>query len=88
MGFPVFQLDVERVEKRCRVFPDNIDVDEWAMFHGTSSVNAESIERDGFDAARGIATSAQIRRVVDLYKKMKWCGRDAGGDLVPSIVGG
>jgi hypothetical protein len=79
MGFPVFQLDVERVEKQRRLFPDDIDLDEWTMFHGTSGTNAEAIERDGFDPACGMIVHAQIRRIADLYEKMKWGGSDGGG---------
>jgi hypothetical protein len=79
MGFSVFQLDTACVEGSRRLFPDEIDSNEWVMFHGTSGFNAASIERDGFDSTHGVVSPSQIRRVIEVFQKMKWCGDDGGG---------
>lgn len=82
MTIPAYELDPERVERDRRLFPDEIELDDWIMFHGTSAYNAEAIEREGFDAARGAVSAAEIERVTRLYEAMKWHGADGGGYAV------
>jgi hypothetical protein len=79
MAIPIFQLDANRVTKHRRLFPDEIDEDEWVIFHGTSGFNSEPIERDGFDSAHGPISSEHIKRVTTVFEQMKWCGSDMGG---------
>ena len=79
MTFPTLQLDPERVETQRRLFGDGIEEDEWAMFHGTSGCNAESIESNGFDPVRAKVSLGEILRVMAVFKKMRWMGEDLGG---------
>jgi hypothetical protein len=79
MGFPVFQIDSDRVKGHHQLFADGIDEDAWVIFHGTSGFNCESIERDGFDSTHGVISAAQIRRVAAVFERMKWFGDDRGG---------
>ena len=72
-------FDPDRVATRQRLFSDEIDTDEWIMFHGTSGFNAERIERDGFISLPGTSLYEQMQRVAAVFKNMNWCGESGGG---------
>lgn len=79
MKIRVHRLSLCRVGANRRLFADEIDSDEWVIFHGTSGFNAESIERNGFDPMSVVVSFDQIRRVVALFKRLNWCEGDPGG---------
>jgi hypothetical protein len=79
MHFPTMQLDVDRATNERRLFPDEIEDDDWTIYHGTSGFNTESIECHGFDASHVHITSEQVRQVVAVFKEMGWFGEDQGG---------
>lgn len=79
MEFPVLRLNPCCVKANRRLFPDEIDTDEWVIFHGTSGFNSKSIERNGFDPMGVVVSFDQIRRVVALFKRLNWSGDDQGG---------
>jgi hypothetical protein len=78
----VQKFDQDRVSNLYRLFSDEIDSDEWIMFHGTSGYNAESIERDGFTFRSDRISREQIQRVTNIYERMKWFGESSGGYTV------
>jgi hypothetical protein len=53
------------------------------MFHGTSGINAKSIEREGFSRRPDSITHEQLQRVANIYKTMKRAGVSGGGVLKP-----
>lgn len=72
-------FDEHRARHVGRLFSDQIEVDDWVMFHGTSDFNADSIERDGFlPGCIGVSRS-DIYQVVKVFDELKWGGRDQGG---------
>lgn len=82
MSIPIFDLDPVRLRDDAKLFPDDIEADEWVAFHGTSGGNSERIEREGFHYAAPAISLEQINKVADIYSKMAWCGEDLGGYMV------
>ncbi|MBX3472867.1 MAG: hypothetical protein KF754_00600 [Planctomycetes bacterium] len=82
MGIPVFQFEADRIQKGRMLFPVAIERDGWVIFHGTSAGHAASIEQHGFDPKRTAVRVEDVRRVVAIYQKLRWAGRDTGGFAV------
>ncbi len=79
MNFPVFELNVSRVNEGEVLFPQNIESDDWVIYHGTSGFNSAAIENQGFGTAAVAVNEGSMRRVVEIYKRMKWDGISGGG---------
>jgi len=72
-------FDEHRARHSGRLFSDEVEADDWVMFHGTSDFNADSIECEGFLPERIGVAKSDIYRVVKVFDELKWSGRDQGG---------
>src|SRR5688500_17556983 len=76
---PSYALDVDRMWGAEEVYPEEIERDEWILFHGTSGYSAPSIERDGFTSPNEAPSVNAIDRLIAVFVQMKWSGADFGG---------
>lgn len=75
-------FDEVRFEKTGELFPEHIANDDWIVYHGTSSVCENEIERAGFLPNTHSVTKEEVQAVVSIYEKMNWCGVHMGGYAV------
>jgi hypothetical protein len=72
-------FDEHRARYSGLLFSDELEADDWVMFHGTSGFNADTIESDGFVPGRTGVEKSDICAVVKVFDQLKWAGRDPGG---------
>ena len=82
MTFAIRQFDPDRIASTGILFSDEAEGDPWTIFHGTSGFNSNAIEAQGFSSLHQLVSAGDIRRVVDLYERIKWCGESGGGFAV------
>jgi len=59
------------------LFPREIEDDPWIIYHGTSSLNEQAIDRDGFVWTSEGTSRDDVRRVVEIFETMRWDGMDS-----------
>ena len=84
LTFALRQFDSDRIASLGFLFSDEAESDPWVLFHGTSGFNSEAIETQGFSSLHQPVSAEDIRRVIDLYGRTKWCGESGGGFIVLS----
>lgn len=62
-----------------QVFPEEIECDDWVLFHGTSSTNSASIESDGLHSRCLDFSFEDLQQILAVYEKLNWAGEDGGG---------
>jgi hypothetical protein len=77
-------FDEDRFSRESELFPKFISEDDWIIYHGTSSICENAIERKGFLPDTNAVTKEEIQAVVSIYEKMNWCGNHGGGYVVLS----
>ncbi|MDA7649494.1 hypothetical protein N8580_04075, partial [Akkermansiaceae bacterium] len=64
-------------------FPDSLAEHPAIIFHGTSAINAERIESNGFGFSEDVSFLAEaVKKLVGLYEMISWTGIDPGGYAV------
>ena len=61
------------------LFPLSINNNPMVLYHGASSVGAESIENQGLRSRLETVRQADVDQVVNLYKSVRWSGLHTGG---------
>lgn len=79
MPIPEYSWSLDLILNQKRLFPNEFEEDLWLMFHGTSGFNIEAIERDGFSVSKLPVSPQNLGRVVAIFDRLKWAGRDQGG---------
>jgi len=75
----VYEFDRELVRGKAQVFPDKICDDLWIVYHGTSSIAEDDIDRTGFKWMPSIANRSEVENVVNIFDAMSWAGKSGGG---------
>ena len=52
MNIPTFDFSGNPSQDFLRIFSDEIETDDWVLFHGTSGYNTNRIEGEGFTSRR------------------------------------
>ena len=66
------------------IFPIDIYESPWVLFHGTTNVFANNIERQGFKWTDDLYSKENIKEVVSIFKSMDW--RGFGGDAYNALA--
>lgn len=80
-AFRTVTFNPQRVLKD-RLFPDEIELDSWVVYHGTSATNSALIERDGFRYDCHPMREPELKRITGIFDAMRWAGNDKGGYAV------
>lgn len=73
----VTDFDTQNFEITSKIFLDEIENDPWIMYHGTSCVNEQAIEHEGFMWKPANISRHKLQRVVNVFEKMNWYGTDS-----------
>ena len=75
----VYEFERELVIGKAQVFPDEICDDLWIVYHGTSSISEEEIDRCGLQWRPTFAKRAEVEDIVSIFDTMSWAGKHGGG---------
>lgn len=67
------------------LFPRGILDDPWIVYHGTSGALEADIDANGIRPAQSVVSADVIRRVVGVFKRLRWDGMHGGG--YPALSG-
>jgi hypothetical protein len=82
LNWPTAHLDVDRLRSTGAVFSEEVEKDDWILYHGTSGRHAESIESNGVGIDGDSSLRDDIARIVSVFERMNWCGVNTGGYAV------
>ena len=79
-----FEYDEGSVAKDGRLFPIALSDDLWIAYHGTSSIFEQDIDKTGLHWNTNIGSKEDVKYIVNIFKRMSWCGNHQGGFAVLS----
>lgn len=74
-----FDFTSESLDGLATLFPEAIDRDPWVLYHATSSVNEDAIDREGLHWRPSVCSRADVELVVAIFEAMNWGGKHGGG---------
>ena len=74
-----YEYDENLLMKEGRLFPSEICDDLWMVYHGTSSIFEQDIDKHGLCWRPNLASKAEVQSIVTIFEKMAWAGRHNGG---------
>ncbi|WP_371196072.1 hypothetical protein [Glaciecola sp. SC05] len=81
----VDEINVRRYIDNKRCFNDTVCDNPMMIFHGTSNIFEESIEKLGLNASTDkVINLSEIQTIIDLFKRLKWYGESPAGFSVLS----
>lgn len=77
-----FKIDTLKWQKENILFPEHIFNDVSVLYHGTSSINEQAIDLNGFISSKQIFSKEDIFSLIKSYIRMGWFGKATGGFVV------
>ena len=78
MQMQIFPFDRALVKECVQLFPDELCLDRFVVYHGTSGINEHQIDRQGLRWTPGVVTVEQVLRITRIFEQMGWHGGDSG----------
>jgi hypothetical protein len=75
----LFPFDPHLVEDNTQLFPDDICLDPYVVYHGTSSIHETQIDIEGLHWTPGLVSKEHVLRLTRVFEEMTWCGVTGGG---------
>lgn len=74
-NIPEFEFKPPIDDAPNRSFPDEIALDPWVLYHGTSSVAETHIDSHGLRCSEPTFKKSDLESVVEIFDELQWAGR-------------